>query len=307
MRLALVAAIACAAAVHSRAQAFDPKMPASVPPAEGKVVDQATLRYIDVKEGTGAPAGFGKQITVHYTGWLRDGTQFDSSTGRDPLKFIQGRREVIPGFDTGFEGMKVGGKRRLFIPYQLAYGEQQRGKIPPRSELIFDIELIDVKDAPPAVPAGHLLEPLRELSDHVLALAKAIPAEKYAWRPSDGVRSFQEVLIHIANGNRLLLHVANEAPSRDVLMKEIQDNAAREHAAMTKDQVIQLVSDSLSDVRKSLEAERSAAGLDRTIEAFGRPQTRRTVLTGLDDHISEHLGQLIAYARVNGIVPPWSQ
>ena len=54
---------------------------------------------------------------------------------------MQGRRQVIAGFDVGFEGMKVGGKRRIFIPYQLAYGEQQRGKIPPRSELIFDVEL----------------------------------------------------------------------------------------------------------------------------------------------------------------------
>jgi peptidylprolyl isomerase len=122
---------------------------AQIPEIPGKPVDQATLRYIEIKEGDGAPAAFGKEFTVHYTGWLRDGTQFDSSAGRNPLTFVQGRRQVIAGFDVGFEGMKAGGKRRIFIPYQLAYGEQQRGKIPPRSELIFDVELIAVKDASP--------------------------------------------------------------------------------------------------------------------------------------------------------------
>src|SRR5690348_16282508 len=105
---------------------------AQIPPVEGTAVDQATLRYIDIQAGTGAAAAAGQQYTVHYTGWLRDGTQFDSSAGKDPLQFVQGRREVIPGFDVGFEGMKVGGKRRLFIPYQLAYGDQQRGRIPPK-------------------------------------------------------------------------------------------------------------------------------------------------------------------------------
>src|SRR5688572_3591780 len=100
---------------------------AQIPPVTGPVTEQATLRYINIQTGTGADARAGQQYSVHYTGWLRDGTQFDSSAGRDPLKFVQGRREVIPGFDAGFEGMKVGGKRRVFIPYQLAYGDQQRG------------------------------------------------------------------------------------------------------------------------------------------------------------------------------------
>jgi len=103
-------------AVVLTAQVFDPKMPAGIPEASGKVVEQATLRYIDVHTGNGADAKPGQQYAVHYTGWLRDGTQFDSSAGKDPLQFVQGRREVIAGFDVGFEGMKVGGKRRLVIP-----------------------------------------------------------------------------------------------------------------------------------------------------------------------------------------------
>jgi peptidylprolyl isomerase len=91
---------------------------------------------------------------VHYTGWLRDGTKFDSSRDRStPFTFVQGRRAVIPGWDAGFEGMRVGGRRRLFIPYQLAYGEKGRNSIPPKSALIFDVELLDVKDAPPAPAA----------------------------------------------------------------------------------------------------------------------------------------------------------
>ena len=92
----------------------------------------------------------GKVFSVHYTGWLLDGTKFDSSREKKPLSFEQGKRKVIPGWDAGFEGMRVGGKRRLFIPYQLAYGEKGRGKIPPKAELIFDVELMDVQDPPPA-------------------------------------------------------------------------------------------------------------------------------------------------------------
>src|SRR5579863_1998699 len=110
---------------------------AQMPEVTGKMVDAAVYRYVDIKEGTGAPAKPGQEYAVHYTGWLRDGTKFDSSIGKDPLTFIQGRRVVIAGFDVGFEGMKVGGKRRLFIPYQFAYGEQGRRAIPPKSELIF--------------------------------------------------------------------------------------------------------------------------------------------------------------------------
>lgn len=204
--------LALLAASLSSAQSFDPKMPDSVPKAAGKVTEQATLRYIDIQAGDGAAAAPGQRYTVHYTGWLRDGTEFDSSAGKDPLKFVQGRREVIAGFDGGFEGMKVGGKRRIFIPYQLAYGDQQRGKIPPKSELIFDIELVAVKDAPPLSAAADLLLPFTDLRDQVLALAKAVPEEKYSWRPGPGVRSFREVFLHIVFGNEYL--VASATGSR---------------------------------------------------------------------------------------------
>jgi peptidylprolyl isomerase len=94
---------------------------------------------------------------VRYTGWLTDGTKFDSSydhPGGEPITFPAGIHRVIPGWDSGFEGMHVGGKRRLFIPYQLAYGEAGRPpKIPAKSDLIFDIELVSVSDAPPSSAA----------------------------------------------------------------------------------------------------------------------------------------------------------
>ena len=112
------------------------------------------MRYQDIAEGTGALAAPGKVYVVHYTGWLRDGRKFDSSRDRnEPLRFEQGRRRVIPGWDAGFEGMRVGGRRRLLIPYQLAYGIPGRSPtIPPCAELIFDVELLGVEE-PPATPA----------------------------------------------------------------------------------------------------------------------------------------------------------
>jgi uncharacterized damage-inducible protein DinB len=288
------------------AQGFDPKMPAGVPPVSGRVTEQATLRYIDIQPGSGPAAAPGQQYSVHYTGWLRDGTQFDSSAGKDPLKFVQGRREVIAGFDVGFEGMKVGGKRRLFIPYQLAYGDQQRGKIPPRSELIFDIELMGVKDAPQLSAAADLIAPFSGLQEHVMALARAIPEEKYGWRPAPGVRSIREVLLHIAYGNQLLLDMAMKEPSVEVLKKQVEDNAKNESAAVSKQQVLQTLDDSFAAVRKELDAAR-AAGLNRVIDFWGNPSTRRGVLTFLDTHLAEHEGQLISYARSNGVTPPWSK
>jgi uncharacterized damage-inducible protein DinB len=243
---------------------------------------------------------------VNYTGWLRDGTQFDSSVGRAPFKFVQGRRQVIAGFDVGFEGMKVGGKRRIFIPYQLAYGVQQRGKIPPRSELIFDVELLEVKDASPnSGPAADLLFAFSGPEKQAMDLAKAIPDDKYDWRPAPGVRSIREVCLHIAYGNRLLLNISNGI-EKDALYKQIEDQIKREGEKLTKEQVLAAMAEGFKAVREALETA-TAGSLSRDIDFWGQATTRRAVLASLDVHIAEHLGQLIAYARSNGVVPPWSQ
>jgi peptidylprolyl isomerase len=301
-----ITALILAAACPLAAQTFDPKMPAAVPPVAGTPVEAASLRYIDVKTGGGAAAVAGQEYTVHYTGWLRDGTKFDSSVGKDPLKFIQGRRAVIAGWEMGFEGMKVGGQRRLFIPYQLAYGEAGRGSIPPKAELVFDVELLDVKAAPDAPPAAaEALFSLAELEAHTIALAKAIPEDKYSWRPSPGVRSFREVFLHVVFGNELILKIASGAEQGEQ-MKELETKGARESAGSSKEDVVASLVESFAAARKQMEAAQ-ARDLAREVDFFGTKTTRRAMLGWFDTHAGEHLGQLIAYARVNGIVPPWSQ
>ena len=134
-----------------------PPLPASIPPVAGETRTAFALRYVDVAPGTGAPVEPRKCIYAHYTGWLTNGTKFDSSrdtapdgTPRTPIAFPQGARRVIAGWDAGFEGLSVGARRRLFIPYQLAYGELGRPPvIPPKSELIFDVEVMAVADTLP--------------------------------------------------------------------------------------------------------------------------------------------------------------
>jgi peptidylprolyl isomerase len=110
-----------------------------------------SLIYVDTLVGTGPLAQPGKFYTVHYTGYLPDGTKFDSSVDRgEPITFPYGKHRVIQGWDTAFEGMRIGGKRRLFIPYQLGYGEAGRPPvIPAKSELIFDVEFIAQGDEAP--------------------------------------------------------------------------------------------------------------------------------------------------------------
>jgi peptidylprolyl isomerase len=146
-----------------------------------------SLRYQDIKIGTGAEAGPNKWYMVNYTGWLAaDGRKFDSSfdhrspvmdadgkpvldadgkpklSDPQPIGFPQGVGRVIPGWDQGFDGMKVGGKRRLFIPWQLAYGalghptgDPRNPGIPAKADLIFDVELVNVIEMqmPPNHPA----------------------------------------------------------------------------------------------------------------------------------------------------------
>ena len=109
------------------------------------------LRYEDHKVGDGAEAVSGKTVDVHYTGWLNDGDKkgkkFDSSVDRGrPFSFPLGARRVIRGWDEGVAGMKIGGKRTLYIPAKLGYGSRGAGRtIPPNADLIFDVELLGVK------------------------------------------------------------------------------------------------------------------------------------------------------------------
>lgn len=118
------------------------------PAAQGQAVTSVTeLKKEDTKVGTGAEAVTGKTVSVHYTGFLTDGKKFDSSVDRgQPFTFQLGAGQVIPGWDQGVQGMKVGGKRKLTIPSALAYGEQGAGNvIPPNATLVFDVELLKVE------------------------------------------------------------------------------------------------------------------------------------------------------------------
>ncbi len=128
------------------------------PMKEATKIDAAVLAELvktDVKPGSGEMAIAGKTVTVHYTGWLYDeaapnhqGKKFDSSRDRDqPFPFALGAGQVIPGWDHGVEGMKVGGKRLLIIPPAMAYGARGAGGgvIPPNAQLVFEVELLGVK------------------------------------------------------------------------------------------------------------------------------------------------------------------
>ena len=117
-----------------------------------KSISASELEITTISAGTGAVAELGMKVKVHYTGTLLDGTVFDSSIPRKkPFEFILGKGQVIRGWEQGILGMKVGEKRKLFIPPELAYGESGSGdSIPPNSQLIFNVELINV-EIPPAL------------------------------------------------------------------------------------------------------------------------------------------------------------
>jgi FKBP-type peptidyl-prolyl cis-trans isomerase FkpA len=112
----------------------------------------APFSQSDVRVGTGASAASGNTLSVNYTGWIYDasqpeqkGAKFESSIGSTPLSFVLGAGQVIPGWDQGIPGMRVGGLRRLVIPPSLAYGGTRNGPIPPNATLVFEVELLSVE------------------------------------------------------------------------------------------------------------------------------------------------------------------
>jgi FKBP-type peptidyl-prolyl cis-trans isomerase len=120
---------------------FKPTEAPPLPPGPDK------LQTVDVVVGTGPEAKKGDTVKVHYTGTLLNGKEFDSSRGKDPFELTIGQGQVIKGWDEGLPGMKVGGKRTLTIPWQLAYGEKGSGSIPPKAALKFEIELLELVGA----------------------------------------------------------------------------------------------------------------------------------------------------------------
>ena len=150
--LAIVIALSLIAMAQTAKKA-SPAKPAARPAVAGPthVTGAPTktptgLEYWDIKVGIGPEAHNGQNVKVHYTGWLTTGKKFDSSVGGRPFGFKIGAGEVIKGWDEGVAGMKVGGKRQLRIPPDLAYGAKgYPGVIPPNSTLIFDVQLVSVQ------------------------------------------------------------------------------------------------------------------------------------------------------------------
>jgi FKBP-type peptidyl-prolyl cis-trans isomerase len=146
----LIAVLVCAAVACGRDKSTA-EFQEGAPMADSGIKD---LQIQEVTAGTGAEARAGRPVRVHYTGWLYDaskadhrGNKFDSSKDHgEPFEFNLGAREVIPGWDQGVAGMKVGGKRVLTIPPHLGYGARGAGGvIPPNATLVFEVELLDVK------------------------------------------------------------------------------------------------------------------------------------------------------------------
>ena len=159
------------------------------------------------------------------------------------------------------------------------------------------------KAAAPAAPAARtekqdFLAVYDEAAKKLTDLAGAIPAEKYAWRPGEGVRSVAEVYTHLANGNYFIpTFIGVQAPA--TVSRDLETET-------DKGKVIGALKSSIDHVRQIILAT-SDADLDKKVKLFGRDASEREVLSLLMNHMHEHLGQAIAYARMNGIVPPWSK
>ena len=154
--------------------------------------------------------------------------------------------------------------------------------------------------------AAEILNPFEEQERKLVQLAQAIPPEKYGWRPAAGVRSVAEVFAHCALGSKVILDLALDPPEKAALESRIQTQLKNEGQPRSKDEILALMNSSFEQVRKAI-APLRAGSLSRESVFFGTNTTRRGVLIFLDTHLAEHLGQAIAYARMNGIVPPWSE
>ena len=157
------------------------------------------------------------------------------------------------------------------------------------------------KPAAPAAPKNgfraEFLTNLDDVQEKILELATTMPAEKYAWRPGEGVRSIGEVFMHVAGGNYFLATFVGKQPPTDIPkdLERITD----------KQRVIAELRRSFEHVR-TVVTNASDADLERPVRMFGTTTSHRGVYVAMLNHLHEHLGQSIAYARMNGVVPPWS-
>ena len=151
-------------------------------------------------------------------------------------------------------------------------------------------------------PSGFLGEFINQLNDtekKFVGLAEAVPQEKYSWRPGEGVRSVSEVFMHVAGANFMLTRIVGVAPPSGLDPK-------MEKTVTEKAEVKEMLTKSFAHMRKAA-METKDSDLDSKVKVFGRETTKRDAFLLFATHMHEHLGQSIAYARVNSVVPPWSK
>lgn len=147
---------------------------------------------------------------------------------------------------------------------------------------------------------GEFIEVLNYFEQRYVRLADAVPAEKYTWRPTQGVRSFSEVFLHAAAANFNLPRLIGVQPPAGFEVKGFDTSTT------DKAKIIQTLKDSFAHIRQAAE-KMSDADVEKTTKLFGKEQTYRAIFFFCTRHLGEHLGQSIAYARMNGIVPPWTE
>lgn len=163
------------------------------------------------------------------------------------------------------------------------------------------------------------LSEFNETSDHIVQLANAVPADKFGWRPAPGVRSVSEVYVHLATANFLLLGLTGvklpaeyypdikPTPDGKPDLKAIFARTKElEQSTTSKDQVIRMLKQSIDTVRQHF-SNTTAADFERPVKFFDRDTTVRGIYLRILAHLNEHYGQSVAYARLNGVVPPWSK
>lgn len=167
---------------------------------------------------------------------------------------------------------------------------------------------LPVRAQAPGSITGDLLSDVSQVEKKFIALAKEIPAEKYDWRPGEGVRSVGEVVLHVASDNYLMPAALGfpADPATGIKGDDYMTAAAFEKRKMDKDAAVAELEKSFAHLKKSLSAT-PAAKLGDSVKMFGQTFTAQRTWVMATTHLHEHLGQLIAYARMNRIVPPWSR
>jgi uncharacterized damage-inducible protein DinB len=152
---------------------------------------------------------------------------------------------------------------------------------------------------------AELAAELAAVEKKLVGLAEAMPPEKYSWRPAEGVRSVGEVFVHVAGGNYLLPSMMGIKPPAGI-GPGLEQIVGMEKALTEKSKVIENLKTSFEHARKAV-LQSSDADLEKKIDFFGRQRTARSTFVLLTGHAHEHMGQAIAYARMNGVTPPWSE